>query len=123
MNTVLKVGLFGAAAYLLYEHFYGGQAATPATAPAIPAPTSAAATQTQSLMLAAASKDPAYVSNGGRMSLYQWGFYYSYVRGIQAPAAADLGYADGSTLISLDEYMAALTARGLSGIRGRRWTR
>lgn len=86
-----------------------------ATAPAV----ATEATDTKSRMLAAASTDAQFIANGGRLSAFQWGFYYELKRGTKAKDPAALGIADPAMLLSIDEYWTAATRGGMAGIRRR----
>jgi hypothetical protein len=99
----------------------GAPAPQPPAAPADPAAAAAtpltpqSASDTRARMFAAARTDPAYIAGSGRMTPFQWDFYYQAVRGVGAPSPAALGL-DGNMLLSLDEYWTAATAHGLSGL-------
>lgn len=123
MKDFLKWGLvLGGVGYFFFREQIAAAAAgvtapVSASSPAAPASPPPVTTGTKELIAAAAKSDPAYRSNGGRLSAYQWNFYYTAVRNVAAPSPESLGL-DGSMLLSIDEYWTAASTRGgLSGAR------
>ena len=116
MNDLIKYGLLGVGGYLLYQHF-GGAAAIPAVAtPVAPSSTIAPSVDLRPLMIAkaAALGFPA----GSLLNTWQWDTIYQQVRGIPGPTAAQIGQADPTKLISVDEFLAGAGASGFSGLSG-----
>ncbi|MBZ5580904.1 MAG: hypothetical protein LAQ30_01640 [Acidobacteriia bacterium] len=133
MKDFLKYALIGGGlAWLFFSDqikaalAIGATAAPPASpAPAdttTPAPQPAAldTTSAKARLLAAASKDPAYTAGQGTLNIWQWNYYYSQIRGVPGPDATAIGFADGATRVTVDEYWAAMTGHGLGAIRRRR---
>jgi hypothetical protein len=128
MNSTLKWALIAAAIWLFFRQQIEAAigmtpaAAAPAPAPIPPAPPAAQpavtdAQGTKAIMQAKAQTDAAYIAGNGRMSVYQWNVYYTAARGVEAPPPDTIGFPDGAVLISLDEYWAAASSRGLAGLR------
>lgn len=135
MRDFLKWGLLGGG--VLYFFFHEqiaaafaapGATQTPATTTTpgaaatttTPASKTGAATEadgTKARILAAVKDDANYIANNGRMSAFQWNFYYRLVRGVDAKDPSELGISDPAMLISLDEYWTVATAHGLAGLR------
>jgi hypothetical protein len=94
-------------------------AAPVAVAPAAPvAPAPAATTTTRALLLAWATPNAFYQSQGGLMNGDQWGYGYQVVRGIAPPDPLTMFPGqDRAKLLTIDEYLAGITSSGLSGIR------
>jgi hypothetical protein len=140
MNSLLKYGLIAGAAWFLFkdqiEAMFGtatSTAAAPATsnpaAPATPAtpanPAAPAApvvtATTRTLLQNWANANSFYKSQNNVMSAYQWDYGYQAVRGA-APPGPDVMFPgqDPNRLMTLDEYLTAAAASGLSGVRPKR---
>jgi hypothetical protein len=141
MNSFTKIALVAGIAAFAFrtqlEHALGIGTSTPTgegdpgIGPGAPAPGAAAAPAgnpnpatpytdaagTKARILAAAQSDAAFIAGNGRMSVYQWDYYYKLVRGLDAPA--DIGFSDNAALVSIDEYWQAATSHGLSGVSRR----
>lgn len=125
MKDILKYGAIAAGAYLLYQQLFGKPAAaattTPATTTTTPATTTTTTTTpapnptTRQLLMAA-------TNNAATKNFHEWNWFYNSVRGIQPKAPEEYGMGDGLRLISVDEYLAALSTGGLSGLGGN-WRR
>lgn len=128
MNTFVKVGMIGGAAWYLFhenlEAMFPGvfgktsssttntpAATTTSTTPVQTGTIPASSNTTRSLLAAAAQKHAAVAQNG-MFDGYHWAFMYREVRGVD-PA---LTLADPARLMTLDEFMAALGGAGLSGV-------
>lgn len=138
MNPTLKLALIGAAGYFLLKDniaaMFGphssSSAQTPTTPapppsstppPAPPPPATTDAQGTKALMLNAAKTDANYLAHAGRMSMWQWAFYYNYVRGGTLDPAPLFPGTPAETLMTIDEWWAGATRHGLAGIPSSRY--
>lgn len=132
MNSIVKIGLIGAGAFVAYELFFKGHL-PPILSSVPPSATSSATQQPQntpspasvSVAAAATTKDlivraAQSGAPAGWDHLYtwdQWNYFYAQVRGVPGP---DLSNAwpgrDRGYRMAIDEYWAAMTAQGLSGL-------
>lgn len=131
MGELKWILIAGGVAYLFFHDqiaalFGSALAPTSAAAPSststsstpAPAPAALDSASAKARLLAAAQNDANYIANKGTLSVYEWDFYYQLTRGTPGPDPAAIGFADGSQLVTVDEYWNAMTAHGLSGLRG-----
>jgi hypothetical protein len=121
MNTLLKVGLAGLGAYLLFKDQItfaltgktaDAETEAPATQPSAPSVTPP---PTKQLVAAAAASDANLVN--GLMEFGRWSVYYRQVRGVEPPPIEDvLPGTDPNKKFSIDEWWAAISQAGLNGL-------
>lgn len=118
--NLLKFGLLGVGAWMLYQRFTSSSSSTEAPADTTTPPPAAAAGAPDLLTLVS---DKATRSGyGPLLTFYEWNFFYQQIRGVAGPdfeAAFPGGNPDRK--ITVEEWYNAALASGLSGIVRRRW--
>lgn len=129
MNSALKIGLIGGAAWFLFRDQLGVMfpslftaAATqpppaapqPAAPPAGVTPDSPATTKQR--LLAWATPNDFYKQQGKMLNSWQWNYGYKAVRGTEPPPIEQMFPGqDPARLMTLDEYWTGIAGAGLSG--------